>query len=146
MGSYEGDAAGMVDAAVAKAHADAAGLRVDAENVLYVRKAILEEYEELKATLDQEGQDLGYKSHLYGGDPVSADAAIAFPERVSRLIGECHQHVNELLDMATKLEAAAKAYHYTDDEIAAMTPQAQVASVAAINATLGTFLRPWERT
>ena len=39
---------GMVDAQAARAHADAAGVRVDAENVLYVRRAVLEEYENLK--------------------------------------------------------------------------------------------------
>jgi hypothetical protein len=145
MGSYEGDDHGIVDAAVAKEHAAAAGLRVDRENVLYVRRAILEEYTTLKASLDQATRDDVGFVHKYGDDPVSRDAAIAFPERASRLIDQCQEHANVLLAMANKLELAARSYKYTDDDVVAMTPLAQKASVAELNATLHAVRNPWGR-
>jgi hypothetical protein len=144
MGLYADHERGMVDIEAAKAHADAAGLSVDAENVLYVRKAILDEYEMLLTVLAGEGQDVIDMSRPYGADPVSKDAFIAFPQRVALLLSQCKDHVLELLAMADKLKEAAAAYGLTEDQIAA-TP-ANAAAVAEVNATIGSILKPWDRS
>ncbi|WP_281690497.1 hypothetical protein [Pseudonocardia thermophila] len=145
MGIYEGDETGLVDAAAAEEHARRAGLRVDADNVLYVRKAILEEYELLKTTLTAERGGLETYNYRYGGDPVSADAAVAFSQRARLLIDTCNERLNELAAIAGSLKLAAEAYGRTEQEIAALTPLQHSAVIAEANATIGIFLRPWDR-
>lgn len=141
------DTSRIVDEVLAQEHADAAGLSVDADNVLYVRKAILDEYEELADALRVDGLGAdGEYAVPYGGDPVSLDASVAFPERVTLLLKQCREHVDTLLAIAGNLEAAAVAYGYTDAEIAAATPRTTVeagfADRAEIAATINAALYP----
>ncbi|MDN5860687.1 MAG: hypothetical protein L0H84_18955, partial [Pseudonocardia sp.] len=130
-------------------HAAAAGLRVDAENVLYVRKAVLEEYAELRMAFGSQHLDFVEHAGEYGRDPVSIDAAVAFPERARALISRCEEQVAALRGMADSLEAAARAYGYTDGEIAALTPKPNStitsAWAAEANASIGAALHPWGR-
>ena len=144
MGLYADHERGMVDAEAAKAHADAAGLSVDAENVLYVRKAILDEYESLLTVLSGEGQDTLEMSRPYGADPVSADAFVAFPQRVGLLLSQCKEQVLELLSISDRLKDAALAYGFTEEQIAAASPTPAFAG-AEMNATIHAMLNPWER-
>lgn len=145
MGMYEGDDRGMLDAEAAKVHADAAGLSVDAENVLYVRKAILDEHEALLKVLTGEALDTSAMSKPYGGDPVSLDASVAFSERAGALLQQCELHVIGLLGIADKLKDAAVAYGYTEVEIAAANPVDTRSAVGELNATIHAVLNPWER-
>jgi hypothetical protein len=145
MGLYADHEHGMVDAAVAQAHAAAAGLSVDAENVLYVRKAILEEHEELIKILGSETRDISEITEPYGKDPVSLDASVAFPQRAALLFEQCKQHVANLLAMADELQKAAVAYGLTEDDIVASSPVNTSAALAAVNATIHSILNPWER-
>ena len=145
MGFYADHEHGMVDAEAASRHAAAAGLSVDAENVLYVRKAILDEYETLLRVLVQEARGSAAYPAPYGGDPVSSDAAVAFPERAAALLDQCREHVMSLLAMADNLKDSAVAYGYTEDQIAAATPSNPRAGVAEINATIHAVLNPWSR-
>jgi hypothetical protein len=54
-----------------------------------------------------------------GGDPVSADAQVAFTERIGGLLDQCHRHVADLFAGADRLAAAARAYGHTEDAVAA---------------------------
>jgi hypothetical protein len=136
---------GMVDVEAAQAHAAAAGLSVDAENVLYVRQAILDEYELLLGVLVGESGSLSTIGHKYGDDPVSIDAAVAFPERVDTLVANCKKQVLDLLKMADNLKSAAVAYGYTEEQIVAAAPVNPVAAIAAASSTIHSILNPWER-
>ncbi|SHK81666.1 hypothetical protein SAMN05443637_112168 [Pseudonocardia thermophila] len=142
MGLYEGDDRGIVDASAARAHADAAGITVDRNNVLYVRRAVLEEYQELTTVLERERMDWRQQSEPYGRDPVSFDAAVAFPQRAALLLEACQKYADELLVIADNLAKAAEAYGYTEDSIVEMTPTATRAAVARMSATLRDLL-PW---
>lgn len=137
---------GMVDAQAARAHADAAGVRVDAENVLYVRRAVLDEYEQLKMALRSESLDFARREQGYGKDPVSIDAAVALPERARALTSRCEEQVEALLAMANNLEKAARAYGHTDGDIAALTPKLNSTTahawLAETNASIGAALHP----
>lgn len=136
---------GMVDVDAAQAHAAAAGLSVDAENVLYVRKAILDEYEALLAVLGGESRDAQTYARPYGGDPVSVDASVAFPQRANSLLSECRKQVMELLAISDHLKDAALAYGFTEEQIASANPVNVGAGAAQVSATLHAILNPWER-
>ena len=137
---------GVVDVGAAQAHAAAAGLSVDAENVLYVRKAILDEYESLLQVINTESRDYGaLAAKPYGGDPVSADASVAFPERAGLLMDQCKQHVMSLLGISNHLEKAALAYGYNEGQIAAANPIRTDVAVGELNATIHAVLNPWDR-
>jgi hypothetical protein len=56
---------------------------------------------------------------LCGGDPVSPEAAGAFNERINGLIDSCRAYNRDLRAFAATLEASARTYGYTDEEIAA---------------------------
>jgi hypothetical protein len=147
MGTYEGDDSRMVDAAVAKEHAEAAaGLSFDWDNVLYVRKAILDECEELNASLVAVTTEISTMAHRYGDDPVSGDASVAFPERVAELFKQCGSRVTELNTIAESLADAARAYGFTEEQLASAAPVNTKAAVASANATLHSMFNPWERT
>jgi hypothetical protein len=145
MGLYEDHARGRFDAEAAQAYAAAAGLSVDADNVLYVRKAILDEHKELLTVLGGEARDASSTAKPYGGDPVSIDASVAFPQRADLLLKQCAEHVSDLLAIAEKLKDAALTYGYTEGEIAAASPVNVGAAVGGMNATIHAILNPWER-
>ena len=56
---------------------------------------------------------------MCGGDPVSPEAAGAFNERINALVMELPGYNRQLRAAAYALDATARAYGYTDDEIAA---------------------------
>jgi hypothetical protein len=96
----------------------ALALQVNRETVLKARAALLAE----AARLDVE---IGQRMHAYGGvglcggDPVSPEAARAFNERIDSLVDRCRAYNGELRMAALALDTTARAYGYTDDEIAA---------------------------
>ena len=96
----------------------ALALQVNRETVLKARAALLAE----AARLDVE---IGQRMHAYGGvglcgaDPVSPEAARAFNERIDSLVANCRAYNGELRAVASALDANARAYGYTEDEIAA---------------------------
>ena len=51
--------------------------------------------------------------------PVSPEAAQAFNERINALVDDCFAYNRDLRASASALDATARAYGYTDDEIAA---------------------------
>lgn len=102
-----------LDAAV-----QALALRVNRETVLQARAALLAEAERLDKDLQRSHREYAGVG-LCGGDPVSPEAAHAFNERIDTLIDSCFAYNRDLRASATALEATARAYGYTDDEIAA---------------------------
>ena len=56
---------------------------------------------------------------ICGGDPVSPEAASAFNERINGLVMSCVAYNRDLQAAAAALDDTARAYGYTDDEIAA---------------------------
>jgi hypothetical protein len=54
-----------------------------------------------------------------GADPVSPEAAAAFNERIEALLGICSTYNAHLRDAAGGLDATARRYGYTDEEIVA---------------------------
>jgi hypothetical protein len=96
----------------------ALALQVNRETVLQARATLLAE----AARLDVE---LGQRMHAYDGvglcgrDPVSPEAAGAFNERIDALIAGCRAYNGRLRAAAMALDATARAYGYTDEEIAA---------------------------
>ena len=95
----------------------ALALQVNRETVLKARATLLAEARRLDLELDQRrlGSDVG----LCGGDPVSPEAAGAFNERIDALVVSCRAYNEKLRAAASDLDATARSYGYTDDEIAA---------------------------
>ncbi|MEJ3655703.1 hypothetical protein WEH80_22290 [Actinomycetes bacterium KLBMP 9759] len=102
----------QLDAAVASV-----AMQVNRENVLKARAALLAEADRLDSVVAQTAlRDQGIG--LCGGDPVSIDAAAAFNERIAALVNQCIRYNQDLREAATALDATARQYGYTDDEIA----------------------------
>lgn len=103
-----------------RAHLDAAvadvGMQVTRDNVLQARAALLAEADRLDAALAHEAGDMKNVG-LCGGDPVSADAAPAFDERVMLLLEQCKAYNKHLREAAASLHDVARSYGYTEDEI-----------------------------
>jgi hypothetical protein len=97
---------------------EALALRVNRETVLQARAALLAEAERLDRELDLRHNTLSGVG-LCGGDPVSPEAAKAFNERIGALVNDCRAYNRGLRASATALDATARKYGYTDDEIAA---------------------------
>lgn len=96
----------------------ALAFQVNRDTVLQARAALLAEADRLDV-------ELGKHAHAYsgvglcGGDPVSPEAASAFNERINALVVDCLAYNGDLHTAADALDATARAYGYTDDEIAA---------------------------
>jgi hypothetical protein len=96
----------------------ALALQVNRDTVLRARAALLAEATRLDVEIAQ-------RMHSYdgvgicGGDPVSPEAAGAFSERIDALIASCRAYNGQLRAAASALDATARAYGYTEDEIAA---------------------------
>ena len=95
----------------------ALALQVNRDTVLKARAALLAEADRLDLELDQRkhGSEVG----LCGGDPVSPEAARAFNERINASSTSCRAYNRDLRAAANALDATARAYGYTDDQIAA---------------------------
>jgi len=103
----------LLDAAVS-----ALALQVDRHTVLAARAALLAEADRLDKNLQRSHRDFGGVGRC-GGDPVSPEAASAFDERINALVTQCLAYNRDLRASASALDATARAYGYTDDEIAA---------------------------
>ena len=103
----------QLDAAVG-----ALALQVNRETVLAARAALLAEADRLDTALRDKHSDLTGVG-LCGGDPVSPEAALAFNERISALVTSCLDYNRDLRESAAALDATARTYGYTDDEISA---------------------------
>ena len=96
----------------------ALALQVNRDTVLQARAALLAEADRLDV-------ELGKRAHAYGGvglcggDPVSPEAAGAFTERINALLMSCLAYNRDLQTAAATLDSTARAYGYTDDDIAA---------------------------
>jgi hypothetical protein len=97
---------------------EALALRVNRETVLEARAALLAEADRLDKNLQRSHREYAGVG-LCGRDPVSPEAATAFNERIEALIGHCFAYNRDLRTSAEALSATARAYGYTDDEIAA---------------------------
>ena len=95
----------------------ALALQVNRDTVLQARAALLAEADRLDLELNQRkhGSEVG----VCGGDPVSPEAAGAFNERINALVVGCRSYNRELRAAANALDATARTYGYTDEEIAA---------------------------
>jgi PE family len=103
----------LLDAAVS-----ALALQVDRHTVLAARAALLAEADRLDTALRDKHSDLTAVG-LCGGDPVSPEAALAFNERINGLVTSCLQYNRDLRASASALDATARSYGFTDDEISA---------------------------
>lgn len=92
-------------------------LYVDRDNVLQVRNLVLDEYDRLDRYLAAEINSSAYETYRYGDDPVSKDAAIAFPQRFGLLVASCRKQLEHLARMGEALAEAARQYGYTEDQI-----------------------------
>ena len=95
----------------------ALALQVNRDTVLQARAALLAEADRLDVELNQRkhGSEVG----VCGGDPVSPEAAGAFNERINALVVSCRAYNRDLHAAAYALDATARVYGYTDDQIAA---------------------------
>jgi hypothetical protein len=92
-------------------------LQVNRETVLKARAALLAEAERLDHLLVERHR--GHGVGLCGGDPVSPEAAQAFNELIEGLVDNCFAYNRDLRAAASALDATARAYGYTDEQIAA---------------------------
>lgn len=100
-----------LDASVA-----ALSLQVTRDNLLQARAALLAEaarLDRLVKTCAQSGW-IG----VCGNDPVSPEAATAFNERIVGLLHQCIRYNDDLRAAAHALDATARGYGFTDDDIA----------------------------
>ncbi|MFC4946835.1 hypothetical protein [Pseudonocardia sp. GCM10023141] len=102
----------QLDAAVA-----GVGMQVTRENVLQARAALLGEADRLETELLQQDRTWPGLGRC-GGDPVSADASVAFDERSRALLDRCREYNDHLRKAAYALDAVARSYGYSEDEIA----------------------------
>jgi hypothetical protein len=103
---------GQLDAAI-----ESLTLQVDRDTVLQARAALLGEALRLRDAIKFHGA--GITVGLCGRDPVSADAAHAFSERIEGLVDHCARYTNGLESAGALLGDIARSYGYTDAEIAA---------------------------
>jgi hypothetical protein len=92
-------------------------LQVNRDTVLKARAALLAEAERLDHLLVERhrAHDVG----LCGRNPVSPEAAQAFNERIDALVEGCFAYNRDLRAAAGVLDATARAYGYTEEQIAA---------------------------
>jgi hypothetical protein len=93
-------------------------LQVNRDTVLQARAALLAEADRLDNNLHRTHRNYGGVG-LCGADPVSPEASAAFGERIDALVDQCFGYNRDLRTSARALDATARAYGYTDDEIAA---------------------------
>jgi hypothetical protein len=97
---------------------EALALRVNRDTVLQARAALLAEADRLDSELHQRHGDFS-RVGLCGNDPVSPEAAQAFNERIDALVASCRAYNRDLRTSAAVLDATARGYGFTDEEIAA---------------------------
>lgn len=91
-------------------------LQVTPDNVLAIRKVLLQESERL-LNIANKNMATAQLVGLCGGDPVSAQAQIAFSQRIAALMDRCQQYGLELQTAGASLSDVAKSYGYTEQQI-----------------------------
>ncbi|MGI8815550.1 MAG: WXG100 family type VII secretion target [Pseudonocardia sp.] len=98
---------------------DSYGLTVTPANVLTIRRVIMTEAEELEVALDDFKRKWPNGMPVLGGDPVSPYAAKGFTECTNAYLAQCQARIDELHELGAHLEATARDYGRTEDEISA---------------------------
>ena len=93
-------------------------MQVNRDNVLRARGILLAEADRLDAEMVGLRQAMPPLNNC-GDDPVSRDATPAFSQRIAVLIERCLQYNRDLREAAYALDATARSYGLTDEEIAA---------------------------
>ncbi|MGD9988594.1 hypothetical protein [Pseudonocardia sp.] len=94
---------------------EAAGMRINRDNVLEVAKVLMAQADDLQEVL---AQNADARADLCGGDPVSADAKLAFNKRAGALVDSYASFVLDLRQLATAVAESARAYGVSDEDIA----------------------------
>jgi hypothetical protein len=93
-------------------------MQVNRDNVLRARGILLAEADRLDREMVLLGQRNAHITNC-GDDPVSINATPAFNQRIDRLMADCLQYNRDLRDAAHALDATARSYGWTDEDIAA---------------------------
>jgi hypothetical protein len=90
-----------------------AQLRVNPGNVLRVRAALLAESDRLRAAVRnvRNPPDL---VGLYGGDPLSQEAAQAYNRRIGQVVEQCRRHADQLAEAGEQLKHITRGYGHTE--------------------------------
>jgi uncharacterized protein YukE len=91
-------------------------LQVTPENVLDVRKVLLQEADRLLKAAGPAEMMTQFVGPC-GGDPVSQQASIAFGERIAIMAQQCRDYANGLKNAGNSLDQIARSYGYTDEQI-----------------------------
>jgi hypothetical protein len=92
-------------------------MQVNRDNVLRARGILLAEADRLDREMVRLGTAMPPLTDC-GDDPVSRDATPAFTQRIAALIEQCLQYNRDLREAAYALDAAARSYGWTEEEIA----------------------------
>ena len=96
--------------------------QVDPDNVLAVHAVMRRQADDLEVALRAAQSDL--QIGRCGGDPISADAEVAFNAKITDVFDLHWRHQREVDEAATLLRLTAQHYGHTDDDIAgAITAQ-----------------------
>ncbi|MBN9112711.1 MAG: hypothetical protein J0I34_28470 [Pseudonocardia sp.] len=98
---------------------EAAGMRIDRDNVLAVTAVIATEADRLRQVLETYG---GARMGKCGGDPVSGDAMLAFNLRADALVASLWNYVKDLEKLADSVADAARTYGIAESDVAAAFP------------------------
>ena len=93
-------------------------MQVNRDNVLRARGILLAEADRLDREMVLLRQRNTYITNC-GNDPVSINATPAFNQRIEALMVHCLQYNRDLRDAAYALDATARSYGWTDEDIAA---------------------------
>lgn len=91
-------------------------LQVTPENVLDVRNVLLTEADRLR-TFGGQNMMMAQLVGRCGGDPISDEAQAAFSQRIGVLVQQCQQYSDQLRDAGNALDAVAKQYGYSEEQI-----------------------------
>lgn len=108
--------------------------QVTPDNVLGVRRVLLEEVQRLRDVIDANHQPSDYDIAPGGGrgmgqpgvgftigrcsdDPISRPAQISFQRKIDAVVAQCRQYVTDLNSAAESLADIARRYDYTEEQI-----------------------------
>lgn len=90
--------------------------QVNRDNVLQVRNSIRLQADQIRDSLQT--AQFSWRVEKCGGDPISADATIAFNRKINEVLAVHWSHHKELIDAADRLNEVALTYGYTEAQIA----------------------------
>lgn len=106
----------MTSEAATAAALSAVLLQVNPENVLEVRRVVLDAARRLKTGYTQNLLAAEYVG-LCGGDPVSEQAQVAFSDRIAQISDSLAIFGNRLEETGRELSRLARSYGYTDADM-----------------------------